>query len=285
MSGSDMQPVDITGDTLEEAISNGLMQLGLSRNEVIIEIIEEGSRGLLGMGARQAHVRLIPLRSPRPPMPERKPEAPLKTTPKISEPVAIPRSDQAPQPEPQKSVMPVEDEDEYQEVAQYTERTTSTEAEAQVAREALTELLGHMGIHATIKTRRGQPADDGEDDDIPWVLNIQGRDLGILIGRRGETLNALQFIARLVVSRELQQRASFVIDVEGYKSRRENTLRSLARRMAEQARRQRRTMTLEPMPPNERRIIHLTLRDDRSVHTESVGTGDNRKVTIIPVDR
>jgi len=285
MSGSDMQPVDITGDTLEEAISNGLMQLGLSRNEVIIEIIEEGSRGLLGMGARQAHVRLIPLRSPRPPMPERKPEAPLKTTPKISEPVAIPRSDQAPQPEPQKSVMPVEDEDEYQEVAQYTERTTSTEAEAQVAREALTELLGHMGIHATIKTRRGQPADDGEDDDIPWVLNIQGRDLGILIGRRGETLNALQFIARLVVSRELQQRASFVIDVEGYKSRRENTLRSLARRMAEQARRQRRTMTLEPMPPNERRIIHLTLRDDRSVRTESVGTGDNRKVTIIPVDR
>jgi spoIIIJ-associated protein len=105
----------------------------------------------------------------------------------------------------------------------------------------------------------------------------------VLIGRHGETLNALQFITRLVCSRKLQRRANIVIDVEGYKSRRESTLRRLARQKAEQATRQGRTITLDPMPPNERRIIHITLRDDQNVETESVGMGDQRRITIIPV--
>jgi spoIIIJ-associated protein len=106
-----------------------------------------------------------------------------------------------------------------------------------------------------------------------------------LIGRRGETLNALQYITRLICNRELQRRANIVVDVQGYKSRREVALRNLAERMAGEAYRRGRTVTLEPMPPNERRIIHLALRDDPHVTTESVGVGDKRKVTIIPVDR
>ena len=103
-----------------------------------------------------------------------------------------------------------------------------------------------------------------------------------MIGRRGETLNALQYITRLIVSRELQRRVNIVLDVEGYKLRREASLQRLARNMADQARKLGRVMSLEPMPPNERRIIHITLRDDQTVRTESVGMGNRRKVTIIP---
>ena len=297
MSGNDLQPVDVTGETLEEAIKSGLEQLGLARNEVIIEIIEEGSKGLLGMGAREALVRLIPLRSPRPPLPERPTIPEPQPEPEKPEPQPEPAQEVRPTPPPQPQPTPVaqpaapapreqdeDDDDEDEDRGSYDERTVDAEVEAKIANDALRELLEHLDIKASIKMRQGQPASDGRDEETPWVLNIKGRDLGILIGRRGETLNALQFITRLIVSRELQQRASFVIDVEGYKLRRENTLRTLARRMAEQARSQGRTLTLEPMPPNERRIIHLTLREDRTVRTESVGSGDGRKVTIIPVD-
>ena len=114
------------------------------------------------------------------------------------------------------------------------------------------------------------------------MLQIRGRDLGMLIGRRGETLAALQYITRLIASRELQRRANIVLDVEGYKSRREQMLQKLAKRMANQALQMGRTVSLEPMSPYERRIVHLTLRDHPDVSTQSVGEGDRRKVTIVP---
>ncbi|HPV08785.1 MAG TPA: R3H domain-containing nucleic acid-binding protein, partial [Aggregatilineales bacterium] len=113
---------------------------------------------------------------------------------------------------------------------------------------------------------------------------VRGNDLGILIGRHGDTLNALQYITRLIVSRELQRRANIVVDVEGYKARREESLHKLAERMAQKAIQTGRTVTLDPMPPNERRVIHVALRDDARVETESIGTGDNRRVTIIPTN-
>jgi spoIIIJ-associated protein len=144
----------------------------------------------------------------------------------------------------------------------------------------LEELLAKMNIKATVRVQRGESAEP--EGEAPWILDIQGRDLGVLIGRHGETLDALQYITRLIVSREIQHRADIVVDVEGYKTRRESSLRKLALNMAAQARQMGRTMTLEPMPPNERRIIHITLRDDNSVVTESVGVGENRRVTIIP---
>jgi spoIIIJ-associated protein len=125
-------------------------------------------------------------------------------------------------------------------------------------------------------------AESQSDEPQHWMLEIQGRDLGALIGRKGETLAALQYITRLIVSRDLERRANIVIDVEGYKARRETMLRRLAKRMAEQAIQRGRTVSLEPMPPHERRIIHLTLRDNPNVTTESVGEGDHRKVTIVP---
>jgi spoIIIJ-associated protein len=258
MSDGDLtKPIDISGATLEDAIEAGLKRLGLNRNDVIIEIIEEGSRGMLGIGAREAKVRLTPLRAP---VQAAKPAAPAQSP----APAARPAASAAPA-----APAPVQ------------EQQTFDDEEPEIARNVLSELLTHMGIPSSIHVYRAEFAEE-DDGEPPWVLDIQGNDLGVLIGRHGETLDALQYVARLIVSRELQGRANIVLDVEGYKARREVALKKLAQTMAAQARQMNRVMTLEPMPPNERRIIHITLRDDQTVTTESVGTGDQRRVTIIP---
>jgi spoIIIJ-associated protein len=139
-----------------------------------------------------------------------------------------------------------------------------------------------MGVEAVIKSHWGEP--DAPGKVRPLLVDVHGDDLSLLIGRRGETLSALQYVTRLIVGKELHKPVAIVIDVEGYRARREETLRRLARRMAEQAIDRNRTMSLEPMPANERRIIHLELKDNPNVTTESVGEGNHRKVTIIPQD-
>jgi spoIIIJ-associated protein len=115
---------------------------------------------------------------------------------------------------------------------------------------------------------------------VKAVLDIEGDDLGILIGRRGSTMAALQYLLNLMVTRKFKQHAPFAIDVDGYRQRREESLRELAFRMAERVRATGRSVTLEPMPPNERRIVHLALAKDPTVGTSSVGEGDSRKVAI-----
>jgi spoIIIJ-associated protein len=152
-----------------------------------------------------------------------------------------------------------------------------------LARAALQELLGKMRIRARVSTRWEEPADDGEERSL--ILNVLGDDLGMLIGHKGETLSALQYLTRVIVAKQLGQAINVVVDVENYKGRREEQLKRLARRMAEQAVQQGRTLSLEPMPPNERRIIHLALRDHNQVTTESVGEGRTRKVTIVPKNK
>jgi spoIIIJ-associated protein len=127
-----------------------------------------------------------------------------------------------------------------------------------------------------------------EPDDLTgqqrWIIDISGQDLGVLIGPRGETLNALQYVARLMTGHTLHRRPLFIIDVEGYRTRREQALARLAERMADKAVKQGRPVSLEPMPPNERRIIHITLKDNDDVFTESAGEGNRRKVRIFPKD-
>ena len=152
------------------------------------------------------------------------------------------------------------------------------EGVALVAKEVLERLLGSMSIEAQVTLQPpGPPEGSGA-----IVLDITGQNLGLLIGRRGETLRALQYITRLIVNRRLHQWAEIIVDVEGYKKRRERSLTQLARRMADRAVLLRQAVSLEPMPPHERRIIHLALRDHEKVTTESVGEGDRRKVVIFP---
>jgi spoIIIJ-associated protein len=122
---------------------------------------------------------------------------------------------------------------------------------------------------------------ESQTDSDSVLLNVSGDDLGVLIGRRGETLRDLQFLTCLIISRHVQRWPNLIVDVEHYKARREKSLTELARRMADRVRITGQSMPLEPMPPHERRIVHLALRDDPDVFTESIGQDERRKVVIM----
>lgn len=158
-------------------------------------------------------------------------------------------------------------------------RKLGEEEVGQMAKEALERLLALMGVQAQVSMREG-----GEQaaERLPIVLDVTGDDLGILIGRRGGTLRALQYITRLIVSRKIRRWANVVVDVERYKVRRERFLKQLAHRMAERVQLTHQPVALEPMPAHERRIVHLALSDNPAVTTQSVGEGDSRRVTIRP---
>ena len=154
-------------------------------------------------------------------------------------------------------------------------------AAAEKGRELLTGLLERMNLAAQVEIVP-QSAAEVDDDEPALVLNIVGDNLGVLIGRQNETLSALEFVTRLMVNQQVRTRTNFVVDVNGYRAKRAESLRKLALRMAEQVSQSGRTVALEPMPPAERRIIHLALREHPDVITQSVGEGDRRKVTIVP---
>ncbi len=152
-----------------------------------------------------------------------------------------------------------------------------------VATETLSALVDKIGLIAAVEVMdRGGQVDPVSQEISPLVLNIVGDDLGVLIGRRGETLRDLQFVARLIVSRRLRVWPNFVVDVESYKAKRVTAIQALAARMADQVRKTHQMAVLEPMPAHERRIIHLALREDADVYTESTGEGEGRKVQILP---
>ena len=146
----------------------------------------------------------------------------------------------------------------------------------------LEALLARLGLEASVVSEIKPPLGGGEGAPDVITLNVKGDDLGILIGRRGQTLAALQHIVRLIVANRAKARVPIVIDVEGYKQRRYEALQALARRVAEQVKTRGRPFALEPMPAYERRIIHLTLADNPDVTTESTGEGEVRKVVIVP---
>ena len=144
----------------------------------------------------------------------------------------------------------------------------------------ISQLLGHMEIEAELSAAY-QHSTNAEED--PYLsIDIEGEDLGILIGRRGETMDALQYIARVMLRKKMGRWVNLSIDVSGYKNHREQQLRRLAHRMAQQVTQFGRPISLEPMLAYERRIIHMTLQDNPGVRTESSGDGNHRHVTITP---
>jgi len=240
--------IEIIAPTVEEAIQQGAAELGVAADALDVEILDEGGKGFLGLRDRQARVRLT-----------------IATEDSLTSATTG-------------SAM----ETQREQPVRIESHNGHEEDEAErVSRETVTELLMRMGIEADVDAAWGEPVEEGHIR--PLHVDIRGDDLSILIGRRAETLDALQYITRLIVGKELQRPVSVLIDVEGYRARREQQLRRLARRMARQALEAGRTFSLEPMPANERRIIHLELRDNPDVETESVGEGNRRKVTIIPL--
>lgn len=257
---SNKREVEVRGTDVEAAIEEGLKKIGLSRSDVIIDVIDEGSRGLLGIGSRDAVVRLVGLSAPTPPrMP--------KTTPPPK--TAVPPKGKAHKPAPPK-----------RRVTTPPEVVEADTEEKTAALEVLETLLAKMNVTAALEASVSEP-DDVTGKKV-HVFEVNGEDLGVLIGPRGETLNAIQYIARLMVGNQIEKRASFVIDVEGYRKRREQALTRLAERMAKKVVSRNRSVSLEPMPPHERRIIHMTLRDSEDVYTQSSGEGSRRKVRILP---
>lgn len=295
---ADRRPLSIEsrGSTVEAAIEAGLARLGLARHEVEIETLDEGSRGILGIGSRDAVVRLTARMPATPPTP---PPSPAKETAAAVPPASpvMPASEEKASPvvetQPEES-WPFPQAAAAVEGSPAAERMGEVEAEEEddedsdayleQEREAavaiLTELLDKMKVRATV-TARVSASDEVTGRRVN-MLSVTGEDLSILIGPRGDTLDALQYIARLMVAHRLHRRAHFLVDVEGYRERREQALMRLAERMADKARQRQEPVTLEPMPPYERRIIHMTLRNAEGVYTESTGEGDRRKVRIYP---
>ncbi|MEJ7837192.1 MAG: RNA-binding cell elongation regulator Jag/EloR [Thermomicrobiales bacterium] len=156
-------------------------------------------------------------------------------------------------------------------------------ADEQIAKDIVRELLGHMGIRAEVMAV-DNPSTVPLSVDEPQTIfiDVLGQDLGMLIGRRGDHLSQIQYLVTMLVNRKVDTWTRVIVDVEGYRNRREESLVGLAERIARQVSRSHRAIDLEPMPPNERRIIHLTLQEHPDVQTHSTGEGHQRRITVEP---
>lgn len=161
--------------------------------------------------------------------------------------------------------------------------TASSETDrVELARRIIEELLDKLEIEASIEPYVPPFAEGSDVATAPIAFNLRGEDLGILIGRQGQTLSSFQYIVRLILAHRTKAQVPIIIDIEGYRERRYEALRALAERIADQVRVRRSPFTLRPMPPFERRIVHLTLAEHPEVATESVGVGEMRRVVIQP---
>jgi spoIIIJ-associated protein len=242
---SPMNTVEIQARTVEEAVGLALEQLGRGRDEVRIEILMDTS----DLEDGEALVR-VSVRNTAPVVdPNLKTPAPVTATaPKIT----VPR-------------VPADPE---------TER---------IAKQIVSDLLVKMGFECNVvAVDNPSTIELGHEEPSTVFIDILGRDLGMLIGRRGEHLAQLQYMINVLANKHLDTWTRVIIDVEGYRSRREESLIGLAQRVARQVARNRRPISLEPMPPNERRVVHVALRDDPNVTTSSAGEAALRRVTIYP---
>lgn len=267
------QAIEASGKNVEEAIKAGLAMLGLGRNEVELAILSEGRPGILGVGAQPARVTLTP---------KPQPGAPAARTASAPEPPAPPAlaANIPPAASP-----PLDDSFVNQGVGEPRPALTlDSDLVTDSAVDVLETLLQLMGIEGEVSAREPVTPGDGTGM-VAAVLDVSGvdeEDQGLIIGRKGETLAALQYMVNLIVNHQTRSHSLFGVDVAGYRQRREKALGDLARRIADRVRENGQAMTLEPMPPAERRIVHIALADDPDVETVSIGEGEARKVAITP---
>jgi spoIIIJ-associated protein len=292
------QSVEVEGATVEEAIRQALDQLGAGEDDVVIEVLSTPRAGLLGLGARRARVRVTrrdanPARSavasPRSAPPRTTPPAPQQPAatrpapeprPAPSRPpVAAPPTPNVPPPAPKapaKSAAVTRD-SAPEKAPPPAIPPANLEEQAREAQQLLRNVLDLMGEQAEIVLT---------DKDAEGVaLEIQSEGSGILIGRHGQTLDALEYLMnRLMARRVAEPVVPIILDIAAYRARRRQQLERMALTMGERAKREHQTVALEPMPPRDRRIIHLTLKDDPLITTRSVGSGYARTVEVVPTD-
>ena len=300
-----MRQYEASAKTVEEAVELGLQELGVSIGDVDVQVVEEGSKGLFGLfGSRPVKVRLTVKDSEEDPLgdlleekpakkpekkAEKKPEKKAEKKQEEKKPAAKAEEKKSEEKKPAEkkaekkpaekkadSAAPAEKQEirtlEKPEVTMIPADQLDAESPAGVAREFLGELTKLMGVDVTI--------DMGTDAEGNVYGFMQGDTLGILIGRRGETLDALQYLTSLKVNRGRDSYTRVTLDTENYRAKREDTLIRLANRMANRALRTGRKVSLEPMNPYERRIIHFALQQNEGVTTHSEGDEPNRHVVI-----
>ena len=271
------QFIDVTGKTEEEAIQNALRQLGLDRDDVSVEILERAKSGFLGLGSCPAKVRVS-----YGPEEEEEPAAPAEAEARQEEPKPV-KAERKPRQErkaAEKPAAPAEEPEAAPEEKQpETVQTLGEEVDdekAQAIRKFLSGLLEQMESTAEIHIYL---AEKGR-----YKVILEGKGLGALIGRRGETLDAIQQLTSYAVNRSGSGRVRVQLDAENYREKREQSLQHLARKVAAKVTKYRRSVTLEPMNAYERHVIHTALQDVPNVTTYSTGTEPNRRV-IVAYDR
>ena len=261
------QYIDVTGNTEDEAISKALEQLGLDRDDVSVEILERAKSGFLGLGSCPAKVRVSYGEEEEPVVipaaPEKKPEQPKKPAPEK-------RPERKPKPEKPEKVEKAPKAAPVQDLGEEVD-----DEKAQAIRKFLTGLLAQMESEAVIKVYQPEKG--------RYKVILEGQNLGALIGRRGETLDAIQQLTSYSVNRT-GGRVRIQLDAEGYREKREQSLQHLARKVAAKVVKYRRSVTLEPMNAYERHVIHTALQDVPGVTTYSTGVDPNRRV-IVAYDR
>ena len=276
-----MSYIDVTGKTEEEAIQSALAQLGMDRDDVSVEILERAKSGFLGMGAKPARVCVtygpdeapmeevaVPVKPAVVEKPEKKEEPqPKPQQPKQPRPQQSRPQQPKPQPKREEKAAPVE-----KPAAPAVELPECTDDNAVRITAFLTGLLEHMDSPAAVKVY--------EEEKGRYKVILEGQKLGALIGRRGETLDAIQQLTNYAVNSGSEKRIRVHVDAENYRARREASLESLAMKVAGKVKKYRRSVTLEAMNAYERHVIHAALQDVKGVTTYSVGTEPNRRVVV-----
>ena len=279
-----MQHIEMTGKTIDEATSKALAQLGLDRDDVSVEVLDYGKKGFLGFGAVLARVRVsygLEDETPAPPPPappkaHEQPQAPER--PKAPEAPKAPASAPKPErkkperPRPERIPRPEPLPEELPEVQPEDLGEPCTDEKAQKITAFLTGFLQHMESDAQVKVYLPE---EGR-----YKVILEGDKLGSLIGRRGETLDAIQQLTNYSVNRSGEKRVRIHVDAENYRLKREQSLQNLARKVAAKVARNRRSVTLEPMNAYERHVIHTALQDAENITTYSMGTDPNRRVIV-----
>ena len=280
-----MSYIDVTGKTEEEAIRKGLEQLGMDRDDVSVEILERAKSGFLGIGSNPARVRLTygpeeaPVAEPAPvvkpvvqkPAAEKEQKPAKPAAPKAAEKPARPeKTERAPRPEraekPQRTERPEKKE------IPTIDLPLCEDDNARRIVDFVSGLLAHMDSAAQVKVY--------EMEKGRYKVILEGDKLGQLIGRRGETLDAIQQLTNYAVNTGSDKRIRIQMDAENYRAKREQSLESLANKVAAKVAKYRRSVTLEPMNAYERHVIHAALQDVKGVTTYSIGTEPNRRVVV-----
>ena len=267
---------EFAGESSDAAIEKGLAELGLSRTGVSVEVLEEGQDSFLGMGGREARVRLTVLTdeaAAESPAEDAVVEAEVKPEPEVAESVAE---------EPAETVEDSSADEEFDEFDDLEDLPDpELMDEMDLAEEVLLNIIEGMDLEVEIEARFSKEDDLGKQ---VIEFNLTGPDANKLLGTGGDIMADLQFLVRLMISQKVHRRANVTIDIDGHRSSKREGLTRLAERMALKVVERQRPVTLEPMNPYERRLVHIALHDDVTVKTESIGEGTQRRVRILPID-